>query len=162
MLRIIDSITRAAALLAAWLFFAIGLMVTWEVIMRKIFNAPTIWSDELSRLLLVWAVYLAAAEVLKRRKLITVELFEHLLNKKTLRYFDLLALLVIFAFSAVVTWYGIDTVRDAIELGRKTSSILAIPKWITESSIPAGFGLLTIQAAAEGIKALSHREEVCP
>lgn len=127
-------------------------MVTFEVIMRKVFNSPTIWVDETSRFCLVWAVYLASAHILKKRELITVELFTVSLSAAKLKVLEFFALTVIAIFSAVATYYGAEVVLESIEMGRKTSSMLGVPKWITESAVPVGFGLLLIQAVVEMIK----------
>ncbi len=154
MIKTIDRITGFAALLSAWMLFGIGVIVTYEVIMRKVFNSPTIWVDETARFCLVWAVYLAAAHILKKRELITVELFTLSLSPGKLKILEFLSLGIIAVFSAVATIYGGEVVLESIEMGRKTSSMLGVPKWITESAIPTGFGLLFIQAIVEVIKLL--------
>ncbi|MFT5700151.1 MAG: C4-dicarboxylate transporter DctQ subunit [Desulforhopalus sp.] len=151
-IKIIDRITKVAAFISAWMLFGIGAMVTFEVIMRKVFNSPTIWVDETSRFCLVWAVYLASAHILKKRELITVELFTVSLSAAKLKVLEFFALTVIAIFSAVATYYGAEVVLESIEMGRKTSSMLGVPKWITESAVPVGFGLLLIQAVVEMIK----------
>ena len=88
-IRIIDKITEVAAHIAAWMLFSIGVMVTYEVVMRKVFNSPTIWVDEIARFTQVWAVYLASAHILKLRYLITVELFTTALSRDKLRLLEL-------------------------------------------------------------------------
>lgn len=157
-IRVIDKITQFAAFFSAWMLFGIGVMVTFEVIMRKVFNSPTIWVDETARFCLVWAVYLASAHILKSRELITVELFTGSLSPAKLKMLEFFALTVIAIFSAVATYYGAEVVLESIEMGRKTSSMLGVPKWITESAVPVGFGLLLVQAVVEIIKLAKGRE----
>lgn len=144
------------------MLFAIGLMITYEVVMRKVFNSPTIWVDETSRFCLIWAIYLASAHILKRRELITVELFTVSMSAKKRRFFELFALCVIVFFSGVAAYNGGQMVIESIEMGRRTSSMLGVPKWITESAIPAGFGLLFIQAVVEIVKLLRGDELTGP
>ena len=152
MVRIIDKITEMAAHISAWMLFLIGVMVTYEVVMRKVFNSPTIWVDEVARFVQVWAVYLASAHILKMRYLITVELFTGSLSRKKLRFLDQFALIVVASFSLVALYYGAGVVLESIEMGRKTSTMLGVPKWLTESAIPVGFGLLFVQAMVEFFK----------
>ena len=152
MLSRIDRISALAARLAAWMFFAIGLMVTWEVITRKVFNSPTIWVDEVARFTQVWAVYLAAAHVLKRRELILVEIIPVEGRPARRRLLESLTFVIVAVFSAVSVWYGTTIVIESIQLGRHTSTMLAVPKWMTESAIPIGFGLLFLQAVTELVK----------
>ena len=47
-------------------------MITYEVVMRYVFLAPTIWAEELSRFFQIWATYIAAAYVLRHRQLIAI------------------------------------------------------------------------------------------
>lgn len=149
MLKIIDKITDRAGLLSAWMFFAIGVMVTYEVVMRKAFNAPTVWVDEVARFVQIWAVYLAGAYVLKNRHLITVELFADKVGKKVERFLGFITLTIICIFCLVAVWYGSSIVYESIERGRHTSTMLGTPKWITESAIPIAFSLLLLQTLVE-------------
>ena len=68
-----DRITNGIGALAAWVFFVIGLIVTFEVVMRYAFNSPTIWVDEISRILQIWATCLAAGYALRHRALIVID-----------------------------------------------------------------------------------------
>ena len=151
-LRAIDRVSSAAAITAAWMFFAIGVMVTYEVVMRKAFNAPTIWVDEVTRFFQIWAVYLAAAYILKNRDLIVVELFSAKIGKTWLRLSEFLSIAIIAAFSAVAVWEGTGIVLESIAQGRATSTMLGVPKWMTEPAVPLGFGLLLVQCLAELVK----------
>ena len=152
MIRIIDRISTWMARLSAWMFFAIGLMVTWEVVTRKVFNAPTIWVDETARFFQVWAVYLAAAHILKNRDMIVVEIIPVRGHPLRRRLLDSITLAIVGVFSFVAMKYGFDILMESIRMGRHTSTMLGVPKWMTESSIPAGFGLLLAQVAAEFVK----------
>lgn len=152
MLKLIDNLTSRAGVLSAWMFFAIGVMVTYEVVMRKVFNAPTVWVDEIARFFQIWAVYLASAYVLKNRQLITVELFSVALHKKTGRLFDFLTLAIVAVFCLVAIWYGAGIVVESIQQGRHTSTMLGVPKWMTETAIPLAFSLLLAQTLSEAWK----------
>jgi TRAP-type C4-dicarboxylate transport system permease small subunit len=150
--RAVDRLSTFMGHVAAWTFFAIGLMVTWEVFTRKVLNDPTIWVDEVARFAQVWAVYLAAAVVLRQRQLIVVEVLPLEGRPRLARWVESLSLLIIIAFSAVAVWHGGAIVAESVAVGRHTSTMLAVPKWMTESAIPAGFALLLLQALAELVR----------
>jgi len=158
LIKIIDKITELFAHLAAWMFFSIGAMITYEVVMRKVFNMPTIWVDEITRFVQIWAVYLASAHILKKRGLIMVELFTSSLSKGKFKVLETFSLLVIAFFSIVAVYYGAGVVLESIEMGRKTSTMLGVPKWMTESAVPIGFALLFIQTLVELVKLLRGEE----
>jgi len=152
MIKFIDRLSERAGIVSAWMFFAIGMMITYEVVMRKVFNAPTVWADEMARFFQIWAVYLASAYVLKNRQLITVELFSTSLPKFTRRVLDFFSLAIIAIFSGIAIWYGSAIVYESIAQGRHTSTMLGVPKWMTESAIPIAFSLLLAQTIVEIIK----------
>ncbi len=152
MIKVIDATSELAGKLAAWMFFAIGLFVTYEVVMRYVFTLPTIWVDEVSRVLQIWATFLAAGFVLKHRDMITIEVaFKDpaSLARKLAESFALLAILL---FCAVTCWYGFELWFKAARLGHTTDSFLATPKWVTHASVWVGFGLLLVQALAEAVR----------
>ena len=145
----IDRLGKALAMLSAWLFFAVGGMITWEVIARYVFNAPTIWAEEMSRFFQVWAVYLAMAYLLRHRGLIRITLLTDHLGSRGRLLSDLFSLAVICVFSLVATWYGYLIVEESVRMGRATSTMLSVPRWTTESAIPVGFALLALQCLVE-------------
>ena len=65
MLRFIDSVSERFSQIATVLFFVIGLMISYEVVSRYVFLAPTSWAEEGARLLQLWATYLAMGFVLR-------------------------------------------------------------------------------------------------
>lgn len=150
----IDRLSRACALLAAWMFVAVGAMVTFEVAARYLFNAPTIWSEEMSRFFQIWAVYLGAAHVLRHGDLIRITVVRDRLPAPLARAADAFALIAIAVFSAIAVVYGIDIVADTVRLNRHSDSMLSLPLWWSEIAIPIGFALLFAQALA-GLAALA-------
>jgi TRAP-type C4-dicarboxylate transport system permease small subunit len=68
------------------------------------------------------------------------------------RVAEAFALVWILLFCMVAVWYGLDIMFDSIRLGRATSTMLAVPQWMTELAIPLGFTLLALQALAELIR----------
>jgi len=152
MIKFIDRLSEATGKLAAWMFFAIGVFITYEVFMRYVFTSPTIWVDEVSRIMQIWATYLGAAFALKHRQMIVIDVaFRNSgsISRKTVETFSLL---VIIMFCAVATWYGFELWLSATLKGHTTDSYLGTPRWLSDASIWVGFGLLALQALAEIIK----------
>jgi len=156
---LIDRLSDAFGRLAAWMFFAVGAMITYEVVVRYVFVSPTIWAEEMSQFFQIWATYLAAAFVLRHRNLIVIEFFLARLSPAWRRIADGFALLVIAVFSAVAIWYGMDIVLESIAQGRHTSTMLGVPKWMTESAIPVGFGLLLAQCVVEFVRLFTRPDD---
>ncbi len=152
MFRLLDRLNDALALLAAWLFFATAAMITWEVVARYVFTAPTIWAEELSRVFLVWGTFLAMAALLRRRSHIRITIVTNLLGPGGRRAAEIFSLAVVAAVSGVAAWYGWTIAFESFERGRTTATMLDLPQWWVEVSVPLGFALLGLQALAETLR----------
>lgn len=139
-------------MLGAVLMAATGAMLTYEVIARYFFIKPTVWAAELSQMCLIWGCFLAMAHLLSVRRHITVNAVTGLLPDAAQRICARLSLIVVIVFSVIVGWYGFDIFYDSFVRGRTTGSLLNLPVWITELSVPVGFGLLALQGVVELIR----------
>lgn len=155
MFQHIDRVSSLCARLSAWLFFIIGGIIVFEVVARYVFLSPTIWGEEMSRFLQIWATYLAAAFVLQQRKLIAIDVLINKTPPLVQKILEASALLFMMLFCAVACIWGSLIVIDSIMVGRATSTMLAVPSWMTEIAIPIGFGLMFIQAVVELCRTLA-------
>lgn len=145
----ISTASRIACTIGALLMAATGVMLTYEVIARYFFIRPTIWAAELSQLCLIWGCLLAMAHLLTLRRHITVNAVTSLLPHPAQKACTAIALAVVIVFSAIVTYWGYDIFHDSFVRGRTTGSLLNLPVWIAEASVPVGFGLMTLQGVVE-------------
>ncbi|WP_299963894.1 TRAP transporter small permease [uncultured Roseobacter sp.] len=148
-MTIITRLSQIACTIGALLMAATGVMLTYEVVARYFFIRPTIWAAELSQLCLIWGCLLAMAYLLTLRRHITVNAVTALLPLAAQRLCTALALIVIIVFSAIVAFWGFDIFHDSFTRGRTTGSLLNLPVWISEASVPLGFGLLALQGVVE-------------
>ena len=146
-MRFIDRLSDALAAVAGWAYFAVGLMLGYEVVARYFFTAPTIWAEELSRLVFIWATFLAAAALLRRNQHIRVTALTALMGAPGRRAARLVSLAFVVAFCALVVWYGLDAPINSYLRGRTSGSMLDIPAWWMQAAVPLGFALLGVQAA---------------
>jgi len=98
-MRIIAKIEAAAAWLAALLFASTGLFLSYEVVARYFFGAPTIWAAEVSQLCLIWGSMIAMPWLLSTRRHIRVTALLGLLGRRPRRVLDILSHVLIIAFS---------------------------------------------------------------
>lgn len=150
--RVMDMVSEITGKIAAWMFFAIGLFICFEVFMRYVLIAPTIWVDEVSRIFQVWAAYLSIAYVLKHKSHIIIDITFRNPNAFNRKAVDTFAMCVIIFFCLITVKYGIDIWWKSTSLGHTTDSYLAVPKVYIQSAIWVGFGLMALQSVAEIIK----------
>lgn len=140
------------AVLGDILVVLIALMLFMEVTARYVFNAPTIWTQDVSVALQVWFTYLGMAYVLRQHQLIRITAILALLGPGARRVLEGFSLLVILAFCVIAVLFGWDVVADSIRLGRRQPTMLEMPNWMAELPVVLGFALLGVQAAADLVR----------
>jgi len=147
-----DGVSELAGRVAAWMFFAVGLFVFFEVFMRYVLIMPTIWVDEVSRIFQVWAAFLAISYVLKHKNHIIIDVMFRDPTTLIRRVIDTFALGVVIFFCVVTVKFGLEIWWKSTAAGHTTDSYLAVPKVFIQSATWVGFGLMALQSVAEIIK----------
>jgi TRAP-type C4-dicarboxylate transport system permease small subunit len=139
---------RFNSLLLKLSMFAIvltALVLTYSVVTRYFFKAPTDWQDEASVFLLVGVTFFCTAWVQSSRGHIGIEALATLLpprvNAARLFVVDLLS----FLFCAFFSWKSWTLFHEAWVDGQTTSSTFAPPLWIPYAMMAAGMTILTLQ-----------------
>ena len=106
------------------------LLVTLGVVSRFLL-IPASWTDETLQILIVWLVFIVAAIAFKVDGLISLELFEEMLRKRTLAYKILkliqALLAIIFVFFMVTQTYSIVVSQY---LTQEVTPVMGFPLWI--------------------------------
>ena len=95
---------------------------------------------------------------LKSRKHIQINLVINRLSKTNKKITNILIMIILIIFSCYVMIFGFDIFYDSFFRGRTTGSLLNLPSWIAELSVPLCFFLLFIQSIFEIIKLLKNIE----
>lgn len=117
------------------MFLAIVALTTLQVVARYLFNRPLIWSEEISKLLLVWLVFLGAAAVTLDGKHLDVDVLFRAappLLRRTLRLVNLAASLF---FLGTMGWYSIEVIE--IESWASLGALDISAAWVR---LPAAIG----------------------
>lgn len=93
------------------MFIGLFLTVLAQLVLRVFFNGGFVWTEELSRLFLMYACFAALPRVLKRREELKLTMFIDRLNYKSKQIFDIVVQVIsIIAFIFMIYW-GIKTVQ---------------------------------------------------
>ena len=147
-----DKIVKYSGYLASALFIAIGFIISYEVIMRYLFNSPTIWVNEVSRFLQIWATYLALTYSFHKQDFIRITVIYDRLNETGKKILDFISFIFIIIFSCFVVYYGWLIAYDSLKVGRTSSTILDVPSFLTELAIPLCFAFLVIRVILEALR----------
>ena len=143
--KAINRLTWLAELLAEIGLVGLLLIVIHEVIVRYIFDSPTLFSVELSEYLLVLLVFMSIGWVLKRDRHVAVTFAVDLLPEKMRLGLNVLTSLLTMVFLGILVWQGCRTVLTAYTGDYHSSSLLDFPMWIPYALIPLGALVLSLQ-----------------
>jgi TRAP-type C4-dicarboxylate transport system permease small subunit len=135
-----------------------ALILTYSVVSRYFFNAPTDWQDEASVFMLVGVTFFCAAYVQSQRGHIGIEAIGSLLpdavNAARLLLVDVLS----FAFCAFFSWKSWTLFHEAWVDGQTTSSTFAPPLWIPYAMMAAGMTLLALQLLLQTLVRMTDKK----
>jgi TRAP-type mannitol/chloroaromatic compound transport system permease small subunit len=156
LVRSIDAVSTAAGWLAGWCIVPMTVAVSYEVIARYAFNAPTKWSYEAGYMLYGAQFMLAAAYTLLRGGHIRTDVFYERWSPKTRAAIDAVCyVLFFFPGMACILYAGAVEARYAWEIGERTGlRIISVgmPMYVLKAVIPVTAALLLLQGVAELIR----------
>jgi TRAP-type mannitol/chloroaromatic compound transport system permease small subunit len=171
MVRTIDKFTDTTGMWIAWLNLPLVAVVAWEVLARYAFNAPTIWSFDITYMLYGTIFMLGAAYALHKGAHIRTDFFYEKWSDRTRGIVDSISYLVFFFPSIIMllvaswgeAWYAY-TINETSEQ-TPWRPIL----WPYKGVVPLTCVLLLIQGISETIKSayawrtgivLEHKEKI--
>jgi TRAP-type mannitol/chloroaromatic compound transport system permease small subunit len=169
--RVIDKFTDYTGTWIAWLNVPLVLAVTWEVAARYLFNAPTIWSFDVTYMLYGTIFMLGAAYALHKGAHIRTDFFFERWSIRTKGIIDSTAYIVFF-FPAIITFLVVSWTEGwyAFQIGETSEQTPWRPiLWPFKLVVPLACLLLLIQGVSETIKSvyaarlgieLEHKEKI--
>jgi TRAP-type mannitol/chloroaromatic compound transport system permease small subunit len=154
----VERLTRAAGVFAAWLLVPLTVILVYEVISRYVFNAPTFWAYEIDYMLAGTIFILGSAYALQAGRHIRIDFFYELFGPKTKATVNVLGYVFLFLPLAWwITWGLGGYAIEAYEMGRTSARSAWNPViWPFRTILFIGFGILTLQATVELIKAVAR------
>ena len=103
------------------------------------------WAEEVIVYVAVWAVMIAASQLVHDDGHVRPDLVLRLLPPQVQRWVEVFNCLVALAFTFGMIWYGWDVVNGALLLDQRSSTDLQFPMWIYYTALPAGGALMFIR-----------------
>jgi TRAP-type C4-dicarboxylate transport system permease small subunit len=130
---------------------AMGLILTFEVVSRYFFNAPTIWVQETSIYLYMWTMLAAASYTLQTGKHVHVDLAVERLPARPRLLVEAATSLIGALFCAIVSVQAYQMIDATVRFAKLSATPLRVPLWIPQTALLMGFVLLTFQFAFLGV-----------
>jgi TRAP-type transport system small permease protein len=111
--------------IAASLMLVLFLLVLVQVTSRYIYFMPMTWTEELARYTMIWLTFVAAAYVTTGDGHISINLADRVLRKELLRWYVIVARLVVFAACLLMVPGAWRFVRAMMNVNTPASNIPA-------------------------------------
>jgi TRAP-type C4-dicarboxylate transport system permease small subunit len=137
-------LNRFAAILAGLGFLVMTGLVSLDVMMRRILNAPLLFADEIAGFLLVIVTLLGLAYTLQKEGHIQVKVFVRFIPSKYLTYLNILWCLIGIGYAAILLITTTQLVMESYHLSA-FSTTTELPLVFFQLCCPIGCCLLLLQ-----------------
>ena len=150
----IDKFSKIVGNIVCWILIPLIFAMTYEVIARKLFLAPTIWAYDISRFLYGALFMLGAAYALSKGVHIRADLLYRNFKTKTQGLIDFwLYILFYFPGLLVFLYMTIGFVEESIRRGERGMDTTWMPfMWPIKTCLLVGIIFLLIQGVSELLK----------
>jgi len=128
-------------------------LVFLQVVMRYFFQKSLTWSEEVSRFLFLWMVWLGAGYAAKRRAHLKIEAFLSKLSPDNRRKVDLLSLTIWILFCVFLVVKG-GQLTFLLFKRHQLSPVLEIPMAWAYMAVPVGSGLMLLRLLRQFMQTL--------
>ncbi len=137
-------------LIAAMILSAMG-----QVISRYVFNAPLIWSEELSRYLFIWLAFLGAWQAWILREHLGIDMLPEIIPARMIRPLQLLIEVLVLIFAVASMYLGQKILQVSM---RQPSAVLRLPMVWVYASYYVGMTLIAAEIVIGWIYGRMHPE----
>ncbi|SER64639.1 TRAP transporter small permease [Halopseudomonas bauzanensis] len=131
-------------------------LVIFQVVMRYVFNNPSVWSEEIARYALVWFVYLSGSYAVKYQRHVRFNVIVDLIGKKVplaQRIIRLFVLVLWLAFLIFMLKLAVDMVDRQFTTGQRAPAS-QIPMYLVYLGLPLGLLLMSFRVLQHTTRAI--------
>ena len=150
----LQRIARCAALAGLYVLFVSALLVSADVIVRKVFGIAFVGADELGGYALAMATSWALAYAFFEGSHIRVNVFHMTLAPRPKALLDLLAVVVTAALVGMLGWQVWVVAFDSWVFDCVSNTPLRVPLWIPQSSFLGGILLFLVAAVVVALESI--------
>jgi TRAP-type mannitol/chloroaromatic compound transport system permease small subunit len=154
-LNAFDWISEWTGRIFIWLIIPLTVVVVWEVISRRVFNAPHIWATEVTNFIYGPHFMLVAAYTLLYRSHVSIDIIYGRYSPRTRGILDIITYIIFFfPFCGIVFYQGIVFAQTSWAIGETSESAALRVVPLIKTVIPVTFGLLLLQGLANFMRSI--------
>ena len=150
-----ECVSESTGRIFVWLIIPLTVVVVWEVISRRFFNAPHIWATEVTNYIYGPHFMLVAAYTLLYRSHVSIDIIYGRYSPRTRGILDIITYIIFFfPFCSIVFYQGIVFAQTSWAIGETSESAALRVVPLIKTVIPVTFGLLLLQGLANFIRSI--------
>lgn len=159
----VDRTNRTIGRLVSWLIPIIALILVFELIMRYIFNSPTIWAHEISQFLFGFTFMLGAGYTLLEKGHVNMDIFHSRFSKKGRARINIVTAFFTFLYLGVLVWKSGYMALDSCKyLETLAGSFLRPPIYPVKVIFFIGCVLFLLQAVSKFVNDIKNSGSKTP
>ena len=155
LLKFLDGFSEWSGRIFVWLVIPLAILVVFEVICRRFFDSPHIWSTEVIDFIYGPHFMLVAAYTLLYKAHVKIDVIYDKFSPRIRGILDIITYMVFFfPFCIIVLQQGIIFASTSWSIGETSESAALRIVPLVKTMIPVSIGLLLIQGIATYIRAI--------
>ncbi len=160
-IKIVDNINEYVGRATALIIPIIMIIVSLEVVMRYVFDSPTIWAWDINIQLFALVVFMGGGFTMLKKGHVNIDLLYGRLSTKQQAWLDLITSPIFFLFLGILVWkLGVMAVQS-VEEREVMSTILAPPIYFLKVIVTIGTFLFFMQGVTsliQNIRTVAQKE----
>jgi TRAP-type C4-dicarboxylate transport system permease small subunit len=136
--RFFEILTKIERTAASILIFILTVFVVLDVGSRELFNTGIPWAQKGAVYMMIWAGFLGAILVTQKVEHLRPEVADKFWKGKLRPFYLRAHNLIVFSFTATMTYYSILYVKESMEFADR-NIIIDMPMWALQAVIPYCF-----------------------
>jgi len=151
-IRFVDKMNDRMGKIVGFFVYPIMLILVYEVVMRYLFNSPTIWAHETSCMFYGAHFVLGGAYALRHDAFVNVEVLYMRFSKRTKAIIDLFTWTLFYLYVGALLWKSIPWAWESLSVLEYSESPWGPPIWPVKLTIPVGAFLMLLQGMTKTIR----------
>jgi TRAP-type C4-dicarboxylate transport system permease small subunit len=140
-MKLLRTVDKFEEILASLSLAVMVVLISMQVFFRYVLDNSLIWSEELSRYLLIWAVYIGCSFAAKEDRHLEVTFIRTLLGPRGNRVIISFSYLVTIIFCGFCVIWGVEMLEFLGRTGQRTQTLGVSVYWVY-LSLPVGMALM--------------------
>jgi TRAP-type C4-dicarboxylate transport system permease small subunit len=155
--RIIDILSKVALFCGGALLMVMAINITYGVLARYLFNAPSVYAMDLTKILMIPALVLAVSYVQRYNRHLQVDFLSARFPEKVqLILLEIIVPIAGLFVGYILVWKGWTAMVYARSINEVSYSSWGEPMWPVKLMIPIGYGLLCLVLIAQVCKGIAR------